>query len=156
MSYDVDIVPVPAQTLVVLSASGALGEIGQRMRRLREIVARARLTPTGPMSARFYDAEAGSQQEYDVCLPVQPLPDGSIPVGLQEAHAESAAPHHALQTEHRCPHDALQGAWRAVQEARAALGCTQSGPMTEVYVTGQRPGAGPDDYVTLVRMPCAH
>jgi hypothetical protein len=42
-----------------------------------------------------------------------------------------------------------------VREAGAALGYTQSGPVTEVYVTSGDAGASPDGYVTLVRLPYA-
>ena len=155
MIYDVDIVPVPGQAVVSLRARGPISAIGERMRRLRDVAGRAGLAPAGSMMARFYDTTSGLDQDYDVCLPVNPRPDGSIPDSMEEARGELIPLHHVLQAEHRGPHGSMQDAWRAVREACAALGYTPSGPVTEVYVTGKAAGAAPEDYVTLVRLPYA-
>jgi effector-binding domain-containing protein len=155
--YTVEIVAVPTQAVAVLRGRGPLAEIGGRMRRLREAVARAGLTPAGPMMARFYD-DTGLEAEssaYDVCLPVEPLPDGSVPDVIGEARGELLPLHHVLQATHVGPHDAMEGAWRAVREALGALGYTAAGPMTEVYERGRESGAAPAGFVTLVRLPYA-
>jgi len=154
--YDVDIVAVPEQAVVCLRRRGPLREIGARMRRLRELVEQAGLTPAGPMMARFYDSDvARPDLDYDVCLPVRPAEDGSVPDAASEARGELVPLHHALQAVHTGPHDAMQDAWRAVDEARAALGYTASGPITEVYVKGRESGADPAGFVTEVRLPYA-
>ena len=156
MIYDVDIVAVPEQAVLSLRRRGPLNEIGARMRRLRELAGQAGLTPAGPMMARFYDNEAArSDLDYDVCLPVLPAQDGSVPDAVSEARTEWIPLHHALQAVHVGPHDAMQDAWRAVDEARAVLGYTASGPFTEVYVTGRESGADPAAFVTEVRLPYA-
>ena len=156
MIYDVDIVAVPEQAVVSLRAGGPLAEIGRRMRRLRELVAKAGLTPAGPMMGRFYEDDASSQTfDYDVCLPVEPRPDDSVPDDIGEAHGEWVPLHHALETVHRGPLDAVDDAIRALQEALEALGYTRSGPLTEIYETGAASGASPADYLTRVRLPYA-
>ena len=156
MIYDVDIVAVPEQAVVCLRRRGPLGEIGSRMRRLRELVDMAELTPAGPMMARFYDNDAARPDlDYDVCLPVLPARDGSVPDVVGEALGEWVPLHHALQAVHTGPHDAMQDAWRAVDKARAVLGYTASGPFTEVYVKGRESGADPAGFVTEVRLPYA-
>jgi len=152
--YDVDIVAVPEQAVLSLRGRGPLAEVGRRMARLRELADEAGLAPAGPLAARFYDEEE-VEPDYDVCLPVTPRPDGSVPDRVEEARGELIPLHHVLQATHVGPHDAMQDAWRAVREAGDALGYTQSGPVTEVYVTGAGSGADPASYVTLVRLPYA-
>jgi effector-binding domain-containing protein len=155
MIHDVDIVAVPEQAVLSLRGRGPLGDIGRRMSRLRELAVQADLTPAGPMAARFYGDEEGPEQDYDVCLPVKPRVDGSVPDRVEEARGELVPLHHVLQAEHVGPHDSMQDAWRAVREACAAIGYVQSGPMTEVYVSGRVASAGAAAYVTLVRLPYA-
>lgn len=156
MIYDVDIVAVPEQAVVCLRRRGPLREIGARMRRLRELVEQAGLTAAGPMMARFYDSDAARPDlDYDVCLPVRLAEDGSVPDAVSEARGEWIPLHHAPQAVHTGPHDAMQVAWRAVDEARAALGYAASGPFTEVYVKGRESGADPAGFVTEVRLPYA-
>ena len=154
--YDVDIVAVPEQAVVSLRRRGPLSEIGARMQRLRDLATSAGLTPAGPMMARFYEDQAARPDlDYDVCLPVRAAADGSVPDAVGEAHGEWIPLHHALQAVHTGPHDDMQDAWRAVDEARAALGYTASGPFTEVYVKGRESGADPAAFVTEVRLPYA-
>ena len=156
MIYDVNIVAVPEQAVVCLRRRGPLSEIGARLRRLREVVEQAGLTAAGPMMARYYDSDAARPDlDYDVCLPVWPAGDDSIPDAVGEAHGEWIPLHHALQAVHSGPHYAMQDAWRAVDEARAALGYTASGPFTEVYVTERETGTDPAGPVTEVRLPYA-
>lgn len=155
MRYDVDVVAVPAQAVIALRARGPLAEIGRRMARLRELVAQAGLTPAGPLAARFYDAGDAHDQDYDVYVPVEPMPDGSVPDTAGEARGEWVPQHHALQTVHTGPHDAMQDAWAALHEALAALGYTASGPLTEVYVKGREATDDPSRYVTELRLPYA-
>jgi effector-binding domain-containing protein len=154
--YDVNIVAVPEQAVVCLRSRGPLSEMGARLRHLRELVEQAGLTAAGPMMARFYDSDAARPDlDYDVCLPVWPEEDDFIPDAVGEAHGQWIPLHHALQAVHSGPHDAMQDAWRAVDEARAALGYTASGPFTEVYVTGHESAADPADHLTEVRLPYA-
>lgn len=155
MVYDVDIVAVPEQAVLCLRRRGPLKDIGRRMSRLRGLATQAGLTPAGPPAARFYDDEDGPEPDYDVCLPVALRADGSVPDRLEEVLGELIPLHHVLQVRHVGSHDAMEDAWRAVREAAAALGYSQSGPMTEVYVTGSGSGAAPAEYVTLVRLPYA-
>ena len=92
---------------------------------------------------------------YDVCLPVRPAADGSVPDAVSEARGELVLLHHALRAVHSGPRGAMQDAWRAVDAARAALGYTASGPFTEVYVKGRESAADPAGFVTEVRLPYA-
>ena len=81
----------------------------------------------------IYDVDIVAVPEQAVvCFPVRPAEDGSVPDAVSEARGELVPLHHALQAVHTGPHDAKQDAWRAVDEARAALGYTASGPVTEV------------------------
>jgi effector-binding domain-containing protein len=154
--YDVDIVAVPEQAVVSVRERGPLTDIGRRLRRLRELAAQAGLTPDGPPMARFYEDDIASPAlDYDVALPVQLRSDGSVPDELTEARGEIVPLHHALQAVHTGPHDAMQDAWRAIHEAREALGYAQSGPVTEVYVLGRDDGVEPARFVTEVRLPYA-
>jgi len=154
--YDVDVVAVPEQAVVSVRERGPLTHLGRRVRRLRELAAQAGLTPAGPPMARFYEDDVASPTlDYDVALPVELRRDGSVPDELAEARGELIPLHHALQAVHLGPHDAMQDAWRAVQEAREALGYTPSGPVTEVYVLGSDDGVEPARFVTEVRLPYA-
>jgi effector-binding domain-containing protein len=153
--YDVDTVAVPEQAVLCLRQRGGLSDIGGRMRRLRELAAQAKLAVAGPMMARFYDTDAARPDlDYDVCLPIRPAPDGFVP-DVAEALGEWIPLHHALRAVHIGPHDAMQDAWRAVDEARAALGYTACGPFTEVYVRGRETAADPGTFVTEIRLPYA-
>jgi effector-binding domain-containing protein len=154
--YDVDVVAVPEQAVISTRERGPLTDMGRRIRRLRALVAQAGLTPAGPPMARFYEGDFTSPTlDYDVALPVELRADGSVPDELGEAHGELIPLHHVLQAVHTGPHDAMEDAWRAVQEAREALGYTPAGPMTEVYVRGRGDGAEPAHFVTEVRLPYA-
>jgi effector-binding domain-containing protein len=154
--YEVDVVAVPAQAVVCLRRRGPLSGIGARMRRLRALVSQADLVVSGPMMARFYVGDASRPDlDFDVCLPVRPATDGSVPDALGEARGEWIPFHHALRVIHTGPRDEMQDAWRAVDEARAALGYTASGPFTEVCVKDRESGAGPGASVTEVRLPYA-
>jgi len=154
--YEVDVVAVPEQAVVSLRERGPLADLGRRIRRLRELVAQAGLTPAGPPMARFYeDAAADPLLDYDVALPVMLRDDGSVPDKVEEARGELIPLHHALQAVHTGPHDAMGDAWRAVQEAREALGYTPSGPVTEVYVRSRGDAVEPAQFVTEVRLPYA-
>ena len=42
-----------------------------------------------------------------------------------------------------------------MREARAAVGYTPSGPVTEVYEVTRADGVPPEEYVTKVRLPYA-
>ena len=156
MIYNVDVVAVPEQAVVSVRERGPLTDIGRRLTRLRELAAQAGLTPAGPPMARFYEDDVASPTlDYDVALPVELRSDGSVPDELAEARGELIPMHHALQAVHTGPHDAIEDAWRAVQEAREALGYTPSGPVTEVYVLGRDDGVEPARFVTEVRLPYA-
>jgi len=156
MVYDVDVVTVPEQAVVSVRERSPLTDLGRRIQRLRELVAQAGLTPAGPPMARFYEDDATSPRlDYDVALPIELGDDGSVPDELGEARGELIPLHHALQAVHTGRHDAMEDAWRAVQEAREALGYTPSGPVTEVYVRGREDGVEPAHFVTKVRLPYA-
>lgn len=156
MLYDVEVVAVPAEAVVTLRERGPLCEIGDRVRRLRDIVARAGLSPAGPMMGRFYEDDLSSPDlDYDVCLPVEPGPADSVPDTLEEAQGAWVPLHHALEVVHRGPHDRMEDAVRAVFEALGALGYTRSGPLTTVYEVTDAPGRSPSDYVTRIRLPYA-
>lgn len=118
---DVDVAAVPEQIVLAIRGRAPLTDIGRRMRRLRELVAQAGLTPAGPMMARFYEEGPPDRDlDHDVCLPVVPRPDGGVPDQVGEARSEWLPRHHALETVHRGPHDQMKDAARGA--ARGAGG----------------------------------
>jgi len=154
--YDVDIVAVPEQAVLVLRDRGSLNDVGRRVARLRDLAAQAGLTPAGPPMARFYEDEfTAPTLDYDVCLPVEPRADGSVPDTIAEARGELIPLHHVLQAAHTGGRDGIGDAWRAVNEAREALGYARAGPTTEVYAGGSAASASSVDPVTLIRQPYA-
>jgi len=156
MIYDVDIVRVPEQTLVTLRRRGPISEIGARMARLRVLAAEAGLSPAGPMMGRFHDdATASTELDYEVCLPVEPLADGSVPDRVGEARGELVPAHHALITTHTGRRDQMDEAVKALREALDAVGYRACGPLTEVYVTNSATTPDPARQVTELRLPYA-
>lgn len=155
MIYDVDIVRVPEQTVAAMRERGPLPEIGARMARLRACVEAAGLTPAGPMMGRFYGETEGPTVDYEVCLPVEPLADGSVPDVIGAARGELVPAHHAFTTTHIGPRDAMGDAVRALFEALDAVGYRASGPLTEVYVTTRETTRDPARHVTELRLPYA-
>lgn len=156
MRYDVDIVAVPEQAVAALRARGPVAEIGARMARLRAAVAEAGLTCAGPMMGRFYEDDPASPElDFEVCVPVEPRPDGSVPDRIGEARGELVPAHHALVTRHVGPRDAMGDAARALREALAALGYRASGPLTEVYLTTRETVPDPAQQTTELRLPYA-
>lgn len=156
MIYDVDIVAVPEQAIVILRGTTSLAEIVRCRQRLRDLVAQAGLMPAGRVMARFYEDEPGPEgPRYDVALPVVPRDDGRVPDAVGKARGEWLPLHHVLETVHVGPHDAMGDAWRALHEAADALGYSQAGPLTEVYECDASDGVSPEKYVTRVRLPYA-
>lgn len=156
MGYDVDTVTVPAQPVLSLRRYEPLSGIGDAMRSLRSLAAKAGLVTTGPMMARFYeDAASGAPDAYDVVIAVVPRADGSVPDTAGEARCEWLPLHRVLEAVHRGPHDRMDDAWKAVREACGARGYTPAGPVTEVYEVTRADGVPPDEYVTRVWLPFA-
>jgi len=155
MIYDVDIVSVPEQTVAAMRERGPLAEIGARMERLRACAAAAGLTPSGPMMSRFYGETDGPTADYEVCLPVEPRADGSVPDVIGAARGELVPAHHALTTTHVGSRDTMGDAVRALFEALDAVGYRASGPLTEVYVTTHETTRDPAGHVTELRLPYA-
>jgi effector-binding domain-containing protein len=153
--YDVDILRVPEQTLATLRERGPVAEIGARMARLRALVTEAGLTPAGPMMGRFYEDVAAPSSDYEVCLPVEPRADGSVPDVIGAARGELVPAHHAFATTHVGPRDAMDDAVAALFEALDAVGYRASGPLTEVYVTTRETTPDPAGHVTQLRLPYA-
>jgi effector-binding domain-containing protein len=156
MIYDVDIARVPEQGLLALRARGPITEIGSRMARLRALAAQEGLDPAGPLMGRFYGEDvAAPDLDFEVCLPVAPRPDGSIPDAVAEARGELVPAHHVLTTTHVGRRDELDDAVKALREALEALGYRACGPLTEVYVTTRASTPDPADDVTELRLPYA-
>ena len=156
MKYDVDVVAVPEQTVAALRERGPIGEIGTRMARLRAAVEAAGLACAGPMMVRFYEDDlARPDLDFEVCVPVEPAPDGSVPDTIGEARGELVPAHHALVTRHVGPRDTTDDAARALREALAALGYRASGPLTEVYLSTRETPPDPARQVTELRLPYA-
>ena len=150
--YDVDVVRVPEQALVVLPGHGTREDRRREAAYLGELAVAAGLRPTGPAMARLLSTEErGGSVDYEVCLPVAARADGSVPDRVGEARGELIPAHVALHAVHAGPNDSLPDAWAAVEEARAALGYTASAPPTEVYVRD----AG-DASLTELRLPYAN
>jgi effector-binding domain-containing protein len=156
MVYDVDIVRVPEQTMITLRRRGPIGEIGARMARLRALAAEAGLSPAGSMIGRFYgDAMGSPDLDYEVCLPVEPRADGSVPDSVGEASGELVPAHHALATTHTGRRDQMDDAVNALREALEAVGYRACGPLTEVYVSTHETTPDPERQVTELRIPYA-
>lgn len=152
MRYDVEVVKVPEQALVVLPGRGTPDDRRRDAARLGALAGAAGLDPAGPPMTRMLSAEgADGGVAYEVCLPVAARADGSIPDRVGAARGELVPAHAVLRTVHRGQLDGLRLAWDAVEEARAALGYTASGPPTEVYVRD----AG-DASLTELRLPYAN
>jgi effector-binding domain-containing protein len=108
------------------------------------------------MMARFYEEDtAGSDVDYEVCLPVQASADGSIPDTVGEARGELVPAHHALATTHVGRRDQMDDAVAALREALEAVGYRACGPLTEVYVTTRGTTPDPARHVTELRLPYA-
>ncbi len=155
MVYDVDIEAVPEQAVVALRDRGSITDIGRRMATVRKAAAAAGLEAAGPIMARFYEDMARGEIDYEVCLPVVPGPDGSVPDAVGDARGELVPAHHALTTVHEGRRDAMDDAVRALWEALAALGYRASGPLTEVYVTRRDEVPDEDHHLTQLRLPYA-
>jgi effector-binding domain-containing protein len=156
MIYDVDIAHVPEQTVVALRQRGPVAAIGARMARLRSLAEEAGLTAAGPMMGRFYEDDAtASDVDFEVCLPVEPRADGSIPDAIREARGELVPAHHAFVTTHIGPRDAMDDAVRALREALDAVGYRACGPLTEVYMTTRESAPDPSRQITELRLPYA-
>jgi effector-binding domain-containing protein len=156
MVYDVDIARVPEQTLLTLRARGPIAGIGARMARLRELAAQEDLVPSGPMMGRFYDEDVTAPDlDFEICLPVAPRADGSIPDAVAEARGELVPAHHALTTTHVGRRDQMDDAVNALHEALEAVGYRSCGPLTEVYLTTRAAASGPEQDVTELRLPYA-
>jgi len=156
MVYDVDIVRVPEQTVITLRRRGPIAEMGARMARLRALADEAGLSPAGPMMGRFYgDAMASADLDYEVCLPVRPLDDGSVPDSVGEARGELVPAHHAMKTVHIGRRDQMDDAVGALWEALEAVGYRACGPLTEVYVSTRETTPEPERQVTELRLPYA-
>lgn len=156
MVYDVDIVAVPEQAVVVLPC-GSPEDLDRCETRLRGVVAQAGLTPAGPLIVRLHEDESGQKDPTcDVALAVTPRDDGSVPDTVGEAHGEWIPLHHVLEAVHIGPRETIGDARRAVREAAGALGYTQAGPLTEVLERVRTSGSSPEDRdVTRVRLPYA-
>ena len=156
MRYDADVVHVPEQTLAVLGGRGPVSEIGERMRRLRTVLAQAGVTASGPFIARFYEETHGGETvDYDVCLAIAARPDGSVPDRIADARGELVPAHHTFATRHIGPRDQMDDAVAALREALAAVGYRAAGPLWEVYVAGAAEGLEPAAFVTDLRLPYA-
>jgi effector-binding domain-containing protein len=156
MIYDVDIARVPEQTLLTLRARGPIAGIGARMARLRELATQEDLVPAGPMMGRFYDEDITAPDlDFEICLPVAPRADGSIPDAVAEARGELVPAHHALTTTHVGRRDQMDDAVNALREALEAVGYLSSGPLTEVYLTTHASTPDPEQDVTELRLPYA-
>ena len=156
MTYDVDIARVPEQTLLTLRERGPIAGIGARMARLRELAAQEDLVPCGPMMGRFYDDDTEAPDlDFEICLPVAPRADGSIPDAIAEARGELVPAHHALTTTHVGRRDQMDDAVNALREALEAVGYRSCGPLTEVYLTTHAAATGPEQEVTELRLPYA-
>ncbi len=167
MVYDVDVVAVAEQAVIVLRGPASRDDIERGAKRLMTLAAEAGLAAAGPPMARFAGRDPDdASADCDVCLPVQPSADDAVPDRVAEATGEWIPLHHALQAIHTGSRSDAGDAWRALFEACEALGYTPAGPLTEVYLEGEADtgdGAGvpgtlvPDarEPVTYVRLPYA-
>jgi effector-binding domain-containing protein len=105
---------------------------------------------------RFYDdATTSPELDYEVCLPVQPLADGSVPDTVGEARGELVPAHHAMTTTHTGRRDQMDDAVAALHEALEAVGYRASGPLTELYLPARETPPDPERQVTELRIPYA-
>jgi len=154
--YEIEIEPVPEQVYVCLGGRGPIAELRERGRRVAAALAATGIARAGPLMARYpeagYDA---SDVDFEVCLPIAPRTDGSVPDRVDGLPTVLIPAHHAMVTRHRGPWSGLAGAHRAVTQALDDVGYRRAGPVSEVYLVGPDQGVPASEYLTEVRYPYA-
>jgi effector-binding domain-containing protein len=154
--YEVEIEPVAEQAYVCLGGRGPIGELAARVARLGDALAAAGVTPTGPPAARYPEASYDpTNVDFEVCLPIAPRADGSVPDRLAGLPTVLIPAHHAMVVRHRGPWAGLAAAHRAVAAALDDVGYRRAGPVSEVYLVGPWQGVAASRYLTEVRYPYA-
>ncbi len=154
--YEIEIVPVAEQVFVCLGGRGSVGELRERERRLAAALAAAGVAPAGPVMARYpetgYDP---ADVEFEVCLPIAPRPDGSVPDRVAGLPTVLIPAHHAMVARHHGPRTGLAAAHHAIAAALDDVGYRRAGPVSEVYLVGPAQGVPASEYLTEVRYPYA-
>ncbi len=154
MSYAVELIAIPAQTIAYLAAHGSVRNMKPAFERLLAAVAEAGLAPLGPPMARFdLDMEDPENADYEVAVPIAIGPHGKVPDKTGEVHTGTLPAHEALVITHKGPYDEIIRGYTALTEELNALGYAVVGPASEVYLVGPDSGADPADYITEVRLP---
>ncbi|HJW76687.1 MAG TPA: GyrI-like domain-containing protein [Thermoleophilia bacterium] len=152
--YDVDMVMIPEEYVAYLHTTGPISGLRDLMTRLYAALDAAGVAPAGPPMARFFDAEFDPEKtEFEVCVPIAPGPDGSIPDAIGEAQTDLIPAHQAMVTAHRGPYSTAHLSYEALSEELNRFGYAVAGPATEVFLTGPESTSDPNEYVTEVRMP---
>jgi effector-binding domain-containing protein len=152
--YDVDMVMIPEEPVAYIHTTGPISGLRDLLTRLYGALDGAGVVPAGPPMARFFDEEFDPEKtEFEVCVPISPGPDGSLPDTIGEVRTDVIPAHQALLTEHRGPYTTAHLSYEAISEELNRIGYAVAGPATEVFLTGPESTGDPNEYVTEVRLP---
>lgn len=154
MAYSVNLVFFPEQPVAYIRERGPLADLPKRIERLFAALDEAGVKPQGPVMARYFenDMEA-TDLDYEVAVPIETSPDGSVPQALGEARGDVLPAYQAVVTHHGGPYHELHMGYTALTEELNALGYAVAGPAIEIYVRGPESTSDPDSYVTELRLP---
>jgi effector-binding domain-containing protein len=156
VSYPVELIMFPEEYVAYLHTTGPISGIRDMLMRLYAALDQAGIAPAGPPMARYFDEEFKPEKtEYEVCVPITPADDGSVPDRIGEARTDVIPAHQAMVVEHRGPYDAIHLGYEAIGEELNTIGYAVAGPATEVYLTGPESTSDPAEYVTEIRLPVA-
>jgi effector-binding domain-containing protein len=152
----VELIMIPEEYVAYIHTTGPITGIRDLMTRLYAALDGAGVAPAGPPMARFFSAEFDpANTEYEVCVPIVPGADGSVPDTIGETHTDVIPAHQAMVAEHRGPYDTVSVSYEAIGEELNAIGYAVAGPATEVFLKGPESTSDPSEYVTEVRLPVA-
>ncbi len=156
MPYVIELITFPEEYVAYVHTVGPLSSIRDLMTRLYGALDAAGVAPAGPPMGRFFDAQFNPEKtEFEVCVPIAPAADGSVPDTIGEAHTDVIPSHQAMVTEHKGPYDSIRLSYEAIGEELNTIGYAIAGPATEVYIKGPESTNDPNEYVTEVRLPVA-
>jgi effector-binding domain-containing protein len=154
--HAVELIMFPEEYVAYIHTTGPISGIRDLMTRLYGALDAAGVAPAGPPMGRFFDAQFDPQKtEFEVCVPIAPGDDGSVPDAIGEARTDIIPAHQAMVTEHKGPYDTIRLSYEAIGEELNTIGYAVAGPATEVYLKGPESTRDPGEYVTEVRLPVA-
>ena len=156
MSNAVELIMIPEEYVACIHTTGPITGIRDLMTRLYAALDGAGVATAGPSMARFFSEEFDpTNTEYEVCVPIAPRADGSVPDTIGEARTDIIPAHQAMVTEHRGSYDSVNVSYEAIGEEINAVGYAVAGPATEVFLKGPESTSDASEYVTELRLPVA-